>query len=109
MARGRQPNLLDLMGAGAYPAQPGHKARATSAEAARGIAPRVKSLRERVLDAIKVRPGTPEQIAHRIGEPLMNVRPRCSELARQGLIRDSQARADAMGGRKAIVWMAVVQ
>lgn len=52
---------------------------------------------------------TPEQVALRLGVPLMNVRPRCSELARLGLIEDSRVRRLAMGGRKAIVWKAVVR
>lgn len=90
-----------------YPDAPGAKARDTSRMAAAGMAPRARSLRARVYDAIKEQPGTPEQIALRLGEPLMNVRPRCSELAAKGLIEDSVQRGTAMGGRKAIVWRAV--
>lgn len=97
----QQPSLFDDV----YPNAPGHKGRETSRAAAKGIAVHAKSLRERVLDEIKIRPGTPEQIAHRMSEPLMNVRPRCSELAAKKLIKDSGGRADAMGGRKAIIWM----
>lgn len=88
----------------AYPAQPGFKARQTSQAAAAQIAPKAVSLRARVLDAIKEKPGTPEEIAARLGEPVMNVRPRCSELAARNLITDSGARREAMGGRLAIVW-----
>jgi hypothetical protein len=39
-----------------------------------------------------------------MNEPLMNVRPRTSELSARGLIEDSGARATASGGRLAIVW-----
>ena len=89
-----------------YPNSPGWKARETSRAAAEAIAPQAKSLRARVLDEIAKAPGTPEQIAHRMKAPLMNVRPRCSELARKGLIIDSGARGQAMGGREAIIWRA---
>lgn len=89
-----------------YPDGPGFKARETSRAAAAAIAPQAKSLRARVFDEIKKAPGTPEQIAHRLKEPLMNVRPRCSELSARGLIIDSDARGTAMGGRRAIIWRA---
>ena len=89
-----------------YPDGPGFKARETSRAAAAAMAPQAKSLRARVFDEIKKAPGTPEQIAHRLKEPLMNVRPRCSELAAKGLILDSEARGTAMGGRRAIIWRA---
>jgi predicted ArsR family transcriptional regulator len=91
----------------AYPEAPGWKARDTAQAAAEAIAPEAKSLKARVMAALKKAPGTPEQIAHRIGAPLMNVRPRLSELSALGLVVDSGARGQAMGGRKAIVWTLV--
>ncbi|MDP1598992.1 hypothetical protein [Phenylobacterium sp.] len=97
------PQQLDIF---TYPESPGFKARETSRAAAAAMAPQAKSLRARVFDEIKKAPGTPEQIAHRLKEPLMNVRPRCSELAAKGLIMDSEARGTAMGGRRAIIWRA---
>jgi len=87
-----------------YPDVPGWKGRETSQAAAEAIAPAAKSLRARVFEEIRKAPGSPEQIAHRLKLPLMNVRPRCSELAAQGLIVDSGARGTAMGGRRAIIW-----
>ena len=90
-----------------YPDRPGWKGSDTSRAAAAGIAGKAGTLRDRVLAAINVRPGTPEQIALRIDEPLMNVRPRCSELHAKGLIEDSAVRGTAMGGRHAIVWRVV--
>ena len=87
-----------------YPETPGYKARDTAKAAADGIAPQAKSLRARVFDAIKAQPGTPEEIAARLGVPLMNVRPRTSELSARELIEDSGERREADGGRKAIVW-----
>ncbi len=96
-------NQADLF---TYPDAPGFKARATSRAAAEGVATKSGPLRDRVLAALKVREGTPEQVALRIGEPLMNCRPRFSELARKGLIVDSGRRGLAMGGRQAIIWRA---
>lgn len=90
----------------AYPDHPGHKARDTARNAAAGIEPKAKSLRARVYDAIRAEPGTPEQIAERLGEPVMNVRPRISELSARSLVTDSGRRGEAMGGRRAIVWEA---
>ncbi len=105
---------LDLFGgrkraARAYPDRPGAKARSTSFEAAEGMAEKAPSLRDQVLAEIRREAATPEQVALRLGVPLMNVRPRCSELARLGLIEDSRVRRLAMGGRKAIVWKAVAK
>ncbi|MDI7775512.1 hypothetical protein [Asticcacaulis sp. EMRT-3] len=55
---------------------------------------------------------TPEQITRALHEAgghdlLMSIRPRCSELARMGLIRDSGERGIGEGGCKAIKWQAV--
>ena len=76
------------------------------------IAPRAKTLRQHVLDAIEALPGTPEQIHARLGAAgvrhlLTAVRPRCSELARMGLIKDSGERGLGESQRcKSIVWRA---
>lgn len=101
---GAQIDIEDLLDAANYPDAPGWKARETSRAAAEAIAPKAATIRERVYAALKVQPGTPEQIAKRIGETVMNVRPRCSQLSAAGLIEDSGTRGQAMGGRNAIVW-----
>lgn len=90
-----------------YPDSPGFKCAGTSQEAAEGIAPKAQKDRAKVLAALQQAPGSPEQIAERTGLPLMNVRPRCSELGGKGLIRKTSQRGPAMGGRKATVWEAV--
>lgn len=87
-----------------YPETPGFKARQTAKDAAAGITPAAGSLRARVLEAIRAKPSTPEEVAATLGVPLMNVRPRASELATTGLIVDSGQRRTADGGRQAIVW-----
>ncbi|MDO8800074.1 hypothetical protein [Phenylobacterium sp.] len=90
--------------AASYPAHPGYKARATSKAAAEGMAPKAQSLRARVFDALKEKADTPEGVAARLGEPVMNCRPRFSELSARDLIHDTGMRREAMGGRQAIVW-----
>lgn len=104
MSAVHQPSFFDTPAQ--YPDAPGWKARETSRAAAEGIAPRAKTLRERVLDAVRAEPGTPEAIADRLGEPVMNCRPRLSELSARALVKDSGRRGPAMGGRKSIIWEA---
>ena len=60
-----------------------------------------------MLEAIKLHPGTPEDVARRLGEPVMNVRPRTSELHCAGLIERTGITGKALGGREAIIWRAV--
>lgn len=90
-----------------YPHRPGAKKRDTSFAAADAMALKVGTIRERVLAAIKLQPGTPEEIGRMIGEGIWNTRPRCSELAALGLIEDSGVRRESAGGKNAIVWKAV--
>lgn len=90
-----------------YPNAPGWKARDTSRAAAEAIKPRAMSLRARVYESLRQAPGTPEDVAERLGEPVMNIRPRCSELSARGMIEETQQRGPAMGGRRAIVWRVV--
>ena len=89
---------------GGYPQHPGHKREGTSKDAADGIAPRAKSLRMRVFDALKTRPNSPEGLSDILGEPVHSLRPRFSELSARNLIEDSGARGVAMGGRPCIIW-----
>lgn len=90
-----------------YPHAAGYRKRDTSRAAAKAIEPKAKTLRERVLDLIREMPCTPETAARRLAQPVHSLRPRFSELSAQGLIEDSGARGRAMGGKKAIIWVAV--
>ena len=90
-----------------YPDAPGWKAQSTSKAAAEGVTPKAGSLRSRCYDALKERPGTAEDLAERLGAPVMNIRPRLSECFARGLIRDSGRRGPAMGGQRAIIWETV--
>ena len=91
-----------------YPDAPGFKARDTARDAAKSFEPKVGTLRYRVLRVIRydLGPSTPEEVADYLGEPLANIRPRCSELAAKDLIIDGGQRRRASGGKSAIVWQA---
>ena len=73
------------------------------------LSSRKPTLRQRVLAIIAEGPALPEAILARLRAEgvrtvLTSIRPRCSELARMGLIRDSGRRAKGEGGSNAIVW-----
>jgi hypothetical protein len=87
-----------------YPEAPGYQNRATSFAAAAAIAPRADVLRERVYQAILARASTADEAAARLGEDRLSVRPRTTELSKQGRIVDSGHRRPTAFGRMAIVW-----
>lgn len=85
----------------------------TAREAAENQAKPEKAptLRRRVLADIERRPAIPEMVLGSLRQQgvktvLTSVRPRCSELARMGLIKDSGLRLPGEGGGNAIVWTA---
>ncbi|MFY9350509.1 MAG: hypothetical protein WBL20_19250 [Sphingobium sp.] len=91
-----------------YPNVPGAKARDTSFEAAEQVAPRAPILRARCLEVLEHSNGlTADEVAGRLGLSILSVRPRITELARDGKVRDSGARRNNVSGKRAIVWMAV--
>jgi predicted ArsR family transcriptional regulator len=89
-----------------YPIAAGHKARDTSKAAA--DATPAAMLRDRVLAIVEGSNGlTADECAGRMGLSILSVRPRFSELARLGKVRDGGARRANNSGRKAIVWLPV--
>jgi len=81
----------------------------TSRLAALAVARRTPTLRKRVLEILTEGPAIPETIfarmrAEGVRTVLTSIRPRCSELARMGLITDSGRREKGEGGCRAIVW-----
>lgn len=90
----------------AYPHAPGYRRRATSKAAADAIAPRAVKLRDLVFAEIKKRDGTADEIAKRLRQTVLATRPRCTELAKLGLITDAGIRRSNVSGRSAIVWTA---
>lgn len=92
-----------------YPDAPGYRRRATSKAAAEAIAPRAVVLKELVLAEIKRKPGTADEVASRLRQTVLAVRPRCTELGKLGLVVDAGIRRSNVSGRSAIVWRAVTQ
>ena len=90
-----------------YPDKPGFKARGTSQEAAEGVAEKAATLVERTLACLQRKAMTPEEVAKELKEPVHNIRPRFSQLAKKNLIANTGERRKAMGGRWAAVWKAV--
>lgn len=83
----------------------------TSRMAALAVARKAPTLRKRVLEILTEGPAIPETVfaqmrAEGFRTVLTSIRPRCSELARMGLITDSGRREKGEGGCSAIVWRA---
>ena len=97
---------LDLLLTYQYPASPGFKKRATSKAAADSMASRAGTLRAEALRAILHIPSTADEVASFLGESVLAIRPRVTELARLGAIIDSGIKRQNISGRNAIVWKA---
>lgn len=91
----------------AYPAAPGFKEGDTSRKAADSMKDGAPLLQRRCLAALRAAPGglTDDQIAAQIGETILSVRPRVTELLRDGRVRDSGQRRKNESGRSAKVWV----
>ncbi|MFN7174201.1 MAG: hypothetical protein ACK4MT_05760 [Thermaurantiacus tibetensis] len=88
-----------------YPGAPGFKRQATSAEAATSMRDQAGRLRGAVLAALRRHgPLTADEIAGALGETVLSVRPRVSELAVEGLVVKTSQRRRNDSGRTAIVW-----
>lgn len=77
-----------------YPNAPGYKDTDTGMDAAIAIAEHAKTVQRRALEAfVNAYPSglTPDQVASELCESILTVRPRCSELKRLGLIRETDA------------------
>lgn len=75
-----------------YPDRPGYTDLACSLDAATNIKMSVATIREIVMAALRVRNMTPEEISDHTGIHFLNVRPRCTELKRLGVVRHTGAR-----------------
>ncbi len=87
-----------------YPHEAGWKQGGTSKDAALAIEPKAKTVRDRVLEMLTDHAMTPDECADAMGESILTVRPRCSELFRRGLLIDTGIRRKNSSGRPAIVW-----
>lgn len=97
-----QPDLFDQ-----YPKGPGYTEPTTSKDAARGIAPRVRTLRERALEEIR-RAGdegiSADDVAERMNKNILSIRPRVAELKALGLIEETGERSENDSGMTAHKW-----
>lgn len=86
----------------------GYQSRDTSLAAAQSNTGKKLTLRQQVHNVLC---GTSEalsteQIAEMLGRPYVSVQPRLSELANDGLIRDSGQRGKTQWGKQCILWEA---
>jgi hypothetical protein len=92
-----------------YPVSPGYKVPGTSADAAASMKPTAATLRAAVLHHLGYWPDigcTADECAERMGESVLSIRPRFSELFAANLIEDTGQRRQNKSGRYAIVWKA---
>lgn len=90
-----------------YPTTPGYKVDGPSKDAAIAMIPTAGTLRYRVFTAIENSPNglTTDECADRLGETVLSIRPRFTELMNGGWIEDSGKRRKNLSGRSATVWM----
>ncbi|MDE2107545.1 MAG: hypothetical protein KGL39_60690 [Patescibacteria group bacterium] len=92
-----------------YPVRPGFKVRGPSAEAADSVRSDAAILRSRCLAELKREDLTADEVAARVGESILSVRPRISELVMRREVRDCGSRRRNISGKSATVWTAKMQ
>jgi predicted ArsR family transcriptional regulator len=86
-----------------YPNDPGFKESSTSKEAALSMSRESSRLRILVLGAL-YRPMTADECADTIGMSVLSIRPRFTELHRDGAIEETGELRHNRSGRRAKVW-----
>ena len=86
------------------PAGPGAAPVDTSIDAAEHVRPQVSPLREKCLTVLSRGGFTADEIAERLGESILTIRPRVTELNKLCKIKDTGVRRPNSSGRNAIVW-----
>jgi predicted ArsR family transcriptional regulator len=88
-----------------YPASPGWKGRSTSRLAAESMKPKAPTIQQRIMGLLHPALAlTPDEAAEMLGLPIWTVRPRFSELGKQGKLVDTGRRRRNESGKAAIVW-----
>lgn len=88
-----------------YPNQPGSRETDTSRDAAASMEASASTLRQMCVRSLRNDgPGTADGVAGRVGVSILSIRPRFTELKRDGKIVDTGHRAKNDSGRNAIVW-----
>lgn len=90
-----------------YPQVPGSKSDGTSSAAAIKTKPRAATLRDQALSILKRngRGMTADEIASCMGESILSIRPRISELYSMGLVRRTGERRTNTSGQQAHVFI----
>jgi hypothetical protein len=104
-----EPDLFGEVVIRRYPEVPGFKGTATSREAGRRISRHASTVRDLVL--AEFRAAYPnglgaDEIADRLKQSILTVRPRCSELLALGLIEQTPERRRNLSGMTAAKWRA---
>lgn len=89
-----------------YPHRPGWKKVGTSSEAANSMKSRAATLRDAVMRALSSAAMTADEVARQLGESVLSVRPRLSELAAMRAIKETGERRSNDSGKFASVWKA---
>ena len=90
---------------GQYPLFPGAKRGGTSLDAAVSMSPMAATLRMMALKKLReLGPLTADEVAHALGESVLAIRPRVTELGQLGWITETTLRRRNRSGRWAIVW-----
>lgn len=91
-----------------YPYSPGYKDSDTSRETAESIKEDAETLRMAVYSALKTQePMTADEMAEYLNRDKLSIRPRFTELLKQGLIFDTGIRRKNTSGKKAKVYQAI--
>jgi predicted ArsR family transcriptional regulator len=101
-----QPTLFDQARVPQYPFAPAPGKTDTSRETAEAIAGRAETLRAKALALLKREALTADEVATRLRESPLAIRPRVTELSKADLIVDTGDRRPNASGRNAIVWKA---
>ena len=76
----------------------------TQAEAYEHIKPKIRPIKKRIFSALLMKPMTSNEVAEYLDISLLSVRPRLSELLKQGEIFDTNKRRRNASGSNEIVW-----
>lgn len=87
-----------------YPDSPGFQQQDTSYTAAESMNQSAPRLRQQCVQALALRNMTADEVAKDVGASILSIRPRITELKREGLLHDTGERRKNSSGRNAIVW-----
>lgn len=89
-----------------YPNEPGWKTTKpeTSQAAAVAVRSRAATLRDQVLEVYRIGSATADEIAAKLNESVLTIRPRVAELHKQGKLADTTFRRKNASGHSAVVW-----